>query len=403
MAKSPFYIVQIAETGEDITAFVDSFSYEGNIEKDDLLKLSLTFKNVFELDEEWLTVGEKLKFFFGYIGGLQTPIKVAKISDVQASYGDVIKVSIDATDVGMFLKKNSGNTIHNKKTLSGLVKEVADKYSLKFETVETKKVYNHIPQAQKSDFDFLSQMAKRENLVFRVSSETLFLEKRDLLKESIKTYTWGTDIISFVPKVKHSQQDSSSQKIQSNSVNLKDNTVQTSEAKADDKEKEKLGDYVIQVDANGNKKKVFPTKKEETAKNDKTEDVKLVQGKADKTQNDGIVNRQQEDKSLGDVTATLVVEGNPILEENQVLTIAGVAKKHEGNWKIISVKHNPSTSGYTTTLELKKNATNKPVGNTLPDKATSKNQEVNKSTGTTQENESTTKVLKFDQNGNPIK
>ncbi len=401
MAKSPFYIVQIAETGEDITPFVDSFSYEGNIEKDDLLKISLTFKNVFELDEEWLSVGQKLKFFFGYIGGLQTPIKVAKISDVQASYGAVIKVSIDATDVGMFLKKNSGNTIHNKKTLSDLVKEIADKYSLKFEAVETKKVYTHIPQAQKSDFDFLTQMAKRENLVFRVSGETLFLEKRDLLKESIKTYTWGVDIISFVPKVKHSQQDSSSQKIQSNSVNLKDNTIQKSEAKADDKEKEKLGDYVVEVDANGNKKKVFPTKKQETAK---TEDVKMVVGKADKTQNDGIVNRQQEDKSLSDVTATLVVEGNPLLEENQVLTIAGVAKKHEGNWKIISVKQNPSQGGgYTTSLELKKNATNKPVANTLPDKSTSKNQEVNKSTGTAQDNESTSKVLKFDQNGKPIK
>lgn len=400
MAKSPFYIVQIASTGEDITPFVDSFSYEGNIEKDDLLTLSLTLKNVFELDEEWLSVGQKLKFFFGYIGGLQTPIKVAKISDVQASYGDVIKVKIDATDVGMFLKTNSGNTIHNKKTLSELVKEIADKYSLKFEVVETKKVYTHIPQAQKSDFDFLNQMAKRENLVFRVSGETLFLEKRDLLKESIKTYTWGVDIISFVPKIKHSQQDSSSQTVKSSTVNLKDNSIQTSEAKADDKEKEKLGDYIVQVDANGNNKKILPTKKVEAAK---TEDVKMVVGTADKTQNDGIVNRQQEDKSLGDVTATLVVEGNPTLEENQVLTIAGVAKKHEGNWKVISVKHNPSTSGYTTTLELKKNATNKPVGNTLPDKASSKSQEVNKTTGTTQENESTTKVLKFDSNGNPIK
>ena len=163
MAKSPFYIVQIAETGEDISAFVDSFSYEGNIEKDDVLRLSITLKNVFELDEQWLSVGQNLKFFYGYIGGLQTPTKVAKISDVQSSYGDVIKVKIEATDAGMFLKKNSGNTIHNKKTLSELVKQVADKYSLKFDVVDTKKVYNHIPQAQKSDFDFLNQMAKREN------------------------------------------------------------------------------------------------------------------------------------------------------------------------------------------------------------------------------------------------
>ena len=399
---SPFYKVFIDSTGQDITPFVDSFSYEDTLEKDDLLRISVTLKNVFEIDEDWVAIGEKLNFFFGYIGGLQTEIKVAKISDFDTPYGDVIKLKIDATDVGQFMKEEFSNKIHNEKTLSELVQEIADKYSLKAESIETKKKYSYLPQAQKSDFDFLTQLAKRENLVFRVTGETLILEKRDLLKESIKTYTWGKDIISFHPKIKYSKQDSSSQKTTSFSLNPQTNAIQKSEAKSDDKDKEKLGEYDIKFDINSeNGTKVFPTKK---AESEKSEDGKLVQGSVDKTENDGLVNKIQEDKSLGNITATLVVVGNPILKAGQVLTIAGVAKKHEGNWKIMTVKSDVTAgSYYKTTCELKRNATNKSVTNTQPDKASTKSQPVNDSQGSTQINAAQSEVVMFDQNGKRIK
>ncbi|WP_338761860.1 hypothetical protein WAF17_16415 [Bernardetia sp. ABR2-2B] len=398
---SPFYKIFIASTGEDITSRVDSFSYERNIEKDDILRISVTLKNVFELDEDWLVSGKKLKFYFGYIGGVQIEPRVAVISDSSSPYGDVIKVKIDATDVGQFMKEEFSNKIHNKKTLSELVQEIADKYSYKTEVLKTRKKYSYLPQAQKSDFDFLSQLAKKENLVFRVSGETLVLEKRNLLKDSIKTYTWGKDIISFNPKIKYTKQDSSSQKITSYSINPQTNEIQKSEAKSDDKDKEKLGEYEIKVDANGNERKVFPIKKTES---ETSEDGKLIQGSIDKSENDGLVNRIQEDKSLSNVTATLVVVGNPLLEENQVLTIAGVAKKHEGNWKIISVKDSIVAGDYyKTTCELRKNATSKSVTNVQPDKASSKNQEVNKTQGSTVVNKAQSEVVIFDENGKRIK
>jgi phage protein D len=398
---SPFYRIYIAATGEDITSRVDSFSYEDTLDKDDLLRISVTLNNVFEFDADWLVEGEKLHFIFGYIGGLQTEKRVAKISDISNSYGDTPKAKIDATDEGQFLKDGFSNKIHNEKTLSELVQEVANKNSLKTEIVETKKKYSYLPQAQKSDFDFLAQLAKKENLVFRVSGETLILEKRDLLQESIKTYTWGVDIISFEPKVQKSKQDTSSQKVQSISINPQTNEVQKSEAKSEDKDKEKLGEYDVQYDANGENKKVIPKKKAEV---EKSEDVKLVQGSVDKAQNDGLVNKLQEDKSLGNITATLVVAGNPILRAAQVLTIAGVAKKHEGNWQITNVKSDISQgSFYKTTLELKRNATNKAVGNVQTDKATSKSQPVNTTQGSTKTDDAQSKILKFDQNGKAIK
>jgi hypothetical protein len=53
-----------------------------------------------------------------------------------------------------------------------------------------------------------------------------------------------------------------------------------------------------------------------------------------------------------------VVEGNPNIKADSIIEIEGVAGVHGGKWYIAKVVHNISKSGYTTTLELSKNATN---------------------------------------------
>ena len=56
------------------------------------------------------------------------------------------------------------------------------------------------------------------------------------------------------------------------------------------------------------------------------------------------------------MTADLVVEGNPFLFPNKMITMSNVAKRHSGNWFVSKVTHNIDGSGnYTTTLGLKKN------------------------------------------------
>ncbi len=72
--------------------------------------------------------------------------------------------------------------------------------------------------------------------------------------------------------------------------------------------------------------------------------------------------KQHKKDKLKELTATLVVEGDPLVVANSIIYIKGVADVHEGAWYVKKVTHAISrSSGYTTTLELQKNATNVPA------------------------------------------
>ncbi len=60
------------------------------------------------------------------------------------------------------------------------------------------------------------------------------------------------------------------------------------------------------------------------------------------------------------LVADLVVEGNPLLKTNEIVTVSNVAKRHAGNWFVEKVVHDISVgSTYTCTASLNKNGTNK--------------------------------------------
>jgi hypothetical protein len=85
---------------------------------------------------------------------------------------------------------------------------------------------------------------------------------------------------------------------------------------------------------------------------------KIYSASNDKGELKNIANKKHKDSKLQDLTANLVVEGNPNIKADSIIEIEGVAGVHGGKWYIAKVVHNISKSGYTTTLELSKNATN---------------------------------------------
>jgi hypothetical protein len=72
-------------------------------------------------------------------------------------------------------------------------------------------------------------------------------------------------------------------------------------------------------------------------------------------------NKQHKKDKLKELTATLEVEGDPLLRADTIIEILGVSGMHEGLWYVAKASHSVGKGGYKTTLELKKNATNKPA------------------------------------------
>lgn len=131
---------------------------------------------------------------------------------------------------------------------------------------------------------------------------------------------------------------------------------------------------------------------------------KNLVGGADATQSRNRANKKQKQNKLKELTATLEVEGNSLLRADTIIYIQGVADIHEGQWYVTKVSHSISNSGYKTSLELKKNATNAPITASSTDIRT--NSQVNTATEVKSTprltNSDGNKIPKYDSNGKKI-
>lgn len=391
MLRSTFYQIYIDSTGEDITDLCESFDYEDSTEKDDLLSLSLVTKDIAVFDADWLVIGTKLRFIFGYINGVTSGVRLAKISDIDWSYGDTLKAGIKATDIGMFIKKNQSTRQWSGKTASDIALEIADTFNLTANVQPTSKKIT-MPQGGKSDFDFLKYLAKRENLHFYISGETLNFVKRDLAKPSLRTYTFGagTDIISFKPSAK--QSNSTPQALSQKVTSMDMAAGEAKETVATDKDKELVKQGLVKATNNNNKLGKFEFVEKSN--------VPIKQnGNADNSSNKSLAQNEVKESMQKGITATLEIEGDPNMKAGETITIAGVAKKHEGNYLVESVRHKLGQNAYICSLELSKNATNKPINNREQD---DDNQEINKTVGDESKTDAK-KLVKIRNEGNKLR
>lgn len=128
-----------------------------------------------------------------------------------------------------------------------------------------------------------------------------------------------------------------------------------------------------------------------------------------------LANQTHKDSKLNNLIATVVVEGNPLFVPDSIIEITGVAGIHSGKWYVEKVKHDLGSSGYLTTLELRKNATDKPLSydsspqSTFETKQKAQNFPTQQATTPTQTpskpvvTKKETKDMKYNANSDPIK
>jgi phage protein D len=328
-----------------------------------------------------------LVFIFGYQGQEQSSQKTAIITDIDTNYGLDISVNIKAVDKGNFMKKATDTKVWEEVTAAQIAKEIADLYDLDSEIVETKKSYETLPQGNLNDFDFLKKLADENNRHFHISNNRLFFTQRKLADKSVVTYTYrngDSKIKSFKPKSKGIKDNGvgAGQKV----TKINTDTNEIIEVKSDPNKVDgntSLGKINNYYDANGSQ---FMKKGNGTVATNPSNDPEVIKKQTQKN---------VAEAQLSNLEATLVLEGEPSLDEGSIITIAGVAQKHVGNYYVVSVRHSISGSGFETVCELKKNATNRPLGNNTATQTT-----VNNTTGTKTVNDKTeVKTVSYTQNG----
>ena len=388
MAKKPFYSILVKDTKLDLVEQfgVTSFSYEESNEKDNQLSFSMKNQNLEMIDQSWCVEGTELVFIFGYKGEEQSTQKLAIITDIDISYGLDISVNIKAVDKGNYMKKATDTKVWENKTASQIAKEIADIYQMESSIESTSKNYESLPQGNMNDFDFLRKLANENNKHFHISNNTLFFAKRKLGDNSVVTYTYrngDSKIKSFKPKSKGIKDNGvgAGQKI--SKINTDNNEiidVKVDKNKVSDSTS--LGKINNVFDVNGK----FKGRTGGTVTTNPSNDTEKIKNQT---------NKNVAEAQLSGLEATLVLEGEPNLTEGNIITIAGVAQKHVGNYYIVSVKHSISGSGFETVCELKKNATNRPLANN-----TETQEKRNDTTGNKKVNDKTTvRTVNYNENG----
>lgn len=341
--RSP--IINIDLSGQNISGFISSFKYDDSVDKDNVLEIRIKEELVLTLlNNQDLVAGNKLVFNFGYLGGVLSETNEAIISDIDVNYDSSgPAATIKALDKGHFSKKKTDNKIWKNKTISDIASEIADKYGFEKEILETKTVYANLPQGNMTDFDFLTELALKENnCIFFIRNNTLYLVERGLGNGSLITYTYGTDeVVLFRPTTKLSKSSGISDK--------------TSIAVFDDENKSNSNVEVT----NQNEEKVITTKGV-FIDSDKGELKDVVEGNrqvvkgtdnVDEAKN--ITNSIKKKDALSTTSASLTVVGIPTLQPNTIITVDNVAERHLGNWLIQTITHSIQVGGgYTSVMKL---------------------------------------------------
>ena len=387
MARSPFYKIILLSSDRDISELVTTFRYEHAVDEDNLLEIRIETGSLELLNSKEIKKGDLISFIFGYLGADQSIPRRAKVKKISTAYDQTISLTITSLDDGYLMKRVTSDEIHSG-TASEIVLAIAKKFKLEAVIEETQTVYKALPQGNKSYYAFLKHLAVKEGggdgksgpMRLFTDGAKLFFTRRDLTKDSTRTYEYNNgegEVISFTPK---DDQDLSGAAVSTTSEDIDLDSLETKDVVADNSNTQEgaLGDNLHNFDINGfeslieSVKKIFtPADTEERKKN-------LI---------GGIKNNQ----ALGELTANLDTTGDPSSLSDTVITMAGVADDHLGNWYISKAIHTIDKGGYITSREMKKNASK--TGDDTADNP-------NKSIGPDKGEETTEiKIFMFDENG----
>lgn len=351
MAQSPFYKIYTGKKQIDITEHISNFRFEDSCEIDNLLELRCNKASIDFIDDPEMVVGKEIIFMYGFLGGKQSAKRVAVIKDFDTTYTDSIQFIIKCADKGFILKKRVSKTVYEEKTSSEIVTEIAQKFNFEYEVTQTT-TKRTIPQGNKTYYNFLKYLALKEGLKFHVRDNKIYFIDRKLDKEAKRIYTFGDPngvVRRFRPEIK--QSDGSSDNVAASGIDTDKNTLLKLFSNDKNTDEPGLGKRYVNYDANGNELQISDSDggKHLITPENKQSDIK---NKTDSIKKDAMLNTME---------AELVIELDPDIIVEDIITMGGVAKKHDGNWYVAKATHVITGSGGVTTLSLSKNATHKQI------------------------------------------
>lgn len=367
-AYAKVYIGTTENVELELSDYVESFSYEETLKKDNLLQVKIKADYGLELLESpSIKTGKPICFQFGFIGEQLSEVHTLSITEISADYSSKVTLSIEASDQAVTLKKSKGTNVYNGLTASEIAKIIATKYKLTAVVTNTTKKYEGVVQGKKNDFQFLKMLASEEpGIITYITNTTLYFVKRSLAETSKLLINMGEQgVISFSPRWQEQQADGAANSTSAVGVDPSNKSIVSALVGNDSKQDDNLGTQAVGI---------FNSVADQTGYLAGSEDFAnapdaggaIGGGISSKEEATDKATSRKEDAKIKVLVGTLKIIGNPLLKVDTVVTIGRVARVHQGNWYVNAIKHDIAGSAYISTLDLAKNATSrKDMGNTV--------------------------------------
>lgn len=362
---APLFIVEIggSKISENISSHIEAFSYEENEKKMDELNITISKGDLAFVDNSQLQEGKEIKVRWGYTGNL-SEIRTCTIKEINYSFGEdgVIRIEITAYDKRHRLTGRAPRTCYKDKKISEIVKDIADKHNLtpKIE-LDDDFVYDFLSQGTKNDLIFLKELAEDSGCSVWVVNDELHF-KPNKVYEPVYTFSYNdskeallqsfritskaesgkaagrlTESAGIEPMSKKEFRQGASQGNSSSSGTFQNSGVVLVA----------LGDKSVPEKREGNETPLS-TKHDESGKVIASPVHKEAHAKH-------VTKGKVRTSAMKSIEAEAVTIGLPYLKARESISIQNIGKKFSGSWRISSVKHEISKSGYFCRLSLKRN------------------------------------------------
>lgn len=380
MARVGFYKVSIRNTNnptddKEISQNISSFSYEDATDVDNMLTLRIRDRAREFADDPIFAEGSYVTFNFGYAQGKISDIFILRVANITMNYEDIVTMEIQATDLGILLKKNKSKKDWSNTKASDIARSIASYHGLKPIIDDTDTVHAFMPQGSKSDYDllkYLSRIQKSGSWRFYIKNDALYFTRLKLEQESFKTFIYNNgegEVISFRPYSRETSKNNAARSTIVTSVDpFTNKPIQKSINDTTSKDDVKLGDYAVHTYDGDGKEISGPSKnnsqkrpsKIQSAQNDPDRSGGIIYSPGDSDEIENIGNSEKKGATLHELLADMQVEGIPDIMSDLIVTMNNVSKRDIGNWFINRAKHVISPDGgYILDISMKKNATQK--------------------------------------------
>ena len=193
---APTFIVEIGgqKIPEDISAHIESFSYEEDEKQMDELNITITKGDMSYVDNPMLQEGKEIRVRWGYVGNL-SEVRTCTIKEINYSFGEdgLIRMEITAYDKRHKLTGRASRQCWKDKKLSEIVKDIAAKHNFSAVVeVEDDLLYEFLSEGAKNDLVFLKELAEDAGCSIWVVNDELHF-KPNKVNEPVYKFRYRED------------------------------------------------------------------------------------------------------------------------------------------------------------------------------------------------------------------